>query len=102
MKVYDQPIIIEKIDEETEKWVEVFSIHAEVNKGKSDSEYLSAGAVRAKKLRTFDIRFFKAIEAIEDNTQNYRIIFKGIPFNVIDYDDYKSEHKNVRLLGAAY
>lgn len=103
-RIYDKPIIIEKIDELTEKWQPVFDkpLHAHINKTKSDNEYLNAGAIQAKKNRTFEVRYFKALEAIENNLQRYRVIYEGVPYNIEDYDDYMDEHKTVKLLGVSY
>ena len=101
-KPFDRPITVEKIDEVTERWEPVFNLHARINKTKSTNEYLNAGAVQGKKNLTFEVRYFKALEAIDDNTQLYRILYQGVPFNVADYDDFKLEHKTVKLPGVSY
>jgi SPP1 family predicted phage head-tail adaptor len=100
-KPFDRPITIEKRDEVTEKWAPEFNLHARINKAKSNSEYLNAGAVQGKRNLTFEVRYFKALEAIDDNTQLYRILYQGVPFNITDYDDFKLEHKTVKLLGVS-
>ena len=101
-KVFDKPIIIQQIDELTEDWVDVFKLHAHINKTKSDSEYLNAGAVQGKKNITFEVRFFKLLEGISFNLQSYRIVYQGVPFNIVDYDDFMEQHKTVKLLGVSY
>lgn len=101
-KPFDRPITIEKRNEVTELWEVVFKLHARINKAKSNNEYLSAGAVQGKKNFTFEVRYFKALEQIDGNTQLYRILYQGVPFNVTDYDDFKLEHKTVKLLGVSY
>lgn len=100
-KPFDRPITIEKIDEVTERWEPKFNLHARINKAKSNNEYLNAGAVQGKKNLTFEVRYFKDLEPIGDNTQLYRILYRGVPFNIQDYDDFKLEHKTVKLLGVS-
>lgn len=99
---FNKLITIQKIDELTEEWEDVFNVHCRVNKSKSDSEYTNAGAIQAKRSLVFEIRYFKQLEAISYNTQAYRVLFQDIPFNIEDFDDYKLQHKTVKLLGVSY
>ena len=101
-KPYDKPIIIQKINESTEDWEDVFNVHASINKAKSDSEYLKAGAVQDKRSLVFEIRYFADLEAISFNIQSYRILFQGVPYDIKDFDDFMLRHKTVKLLGVSY
>ena len=101
-KVFDRPIIIQKINELTETWDDLYSVHASINKAKSDNEYLNAGAIHAKRTLVFEVRYFKDLEDISLNTQYYRISYQGIPYNIADYDDFMLLHKTVNLLGVSY
>lgn len=101
-RIYDKPITIQKINEATETWEDVFKVHASINKAKSDSEYLNAGAVRATKSLTFEVRYFAILEDISLNLQSYRVLYQGVPYNLVDYDDYMLLHKSVKLLGVSY
>lgn len=101
-RVFDKPIIIQKRDEKTEKWVDMWSIHSRVNKSKGDDEYLNGGAVQGKRSLTFEVRYFKALEDIGYNIQNYRIVFDAIPFDIKDYDDFMLNHKAVKLSAVSY
>lgn len=98
-KVYNRPISIQRINELTEKYEEIFHCHASVNKATDDNEYLRAGAIQAKRKLVFEIRYFPDLEAISLNTQLYRIVFGGVSYNVTSYDDYLLRHKTVKLLG---
>ena len=100
-KVFDKPITILKLDELTEKYSPVFNLHASINKAKSDSEYLNAGAIQGKKTLTFEVRYFDALEDISLNTQSYRILFAGTQYDITDYDDFMLRHKTVKLLGVS-
>lgn len=101
-KLFDRPITIQKLNELTEDWEDAFTIHASINKTKANNEYLTAGAVQGKRNLTFEVRYFAALEDISVNTQIYRIVLQGAPFNIVDYDDYKLQHKTVKLLGVSY
>ena len=102
-KTYDRPIIIQKITD-TETWENVFDkpIHASINKAKADNEYLNAGAIQSQKSLLFEVRYFADLEPISFDTQSYRILFQGVPFNIVDYDDYMLKHKTVKILGVSY
>ena len=101
-KTFDRPIIIQKIDEVTEKWRDVYKIHAFVNKAKSDNEYLDAGAIRSQRSLVFEMRYFKDLEDVSFNIQSYRIVFNGVEYNIVDYDDFGLQHKTVKILGVSY
>ena len=100
--LFDRPIIIQKINELTEDWEDVYKLHAAINKAKANNEYLNAGAIQGKISIVFEVRFFKNLESISNDMQSYRIIYDGTPYNIIDYDDYKFLHKTVKLSGVSY
>lgn len=102
MTPFDRPITIQKIDEKTETWADAYKVHARINKAKTDSEYLSAGAVQGKKALTFEIRYFKNIEDISFNLSMYRVLYNGVPYDINDYDDFMLKHKTVKLVGVSY
>ena len=98
-KTYNRPISIQRINETTELWEDVYNLHAYVNKASDDNEYLNAGAIQSKRKLVFEIRYFADLEAISFNTQLYRVVFGGVAYNVTSYDDYLLQHKTVKLLG---
>lgn len=99
--VYDKPIIIQKRNENTERWEDWKTLHARVNKS-GGSEYLNAGAEQSQSSKVFELRYLKALEDIDANRGLYQIVYKGRPYNIKDYDDYLEEHKTVKLLGVSY
>lgn len=101
-RLFDRPIYIQKIDSITENWTDVFKVHANINKSKSDDEYLSGGAIQGKRNLTFEIRYFAALEDIALNIQSYRIVYQGVPYDIQDYDDFMLQHKTVKILGVSY
>ncbi|MBQ3513430.1 MAG: phage head closure protein [Lachnospiraceae bacterium] len=96
--IFDKLIIIQKMNESTEQWADVFTPHAKVNKTKG-SEYLSAGANQSKSTRIFELRYFKALEDIDQNRGLYRVIYRGNVYNIVDYDDFQERHETVKLQG---
>ena len=101
-KVFDRSIIIQQINEITEDWEDVYTVHACINKATSDNEYLNAGAIQGKKNLTFEVRYFAGLEDISLNLQCYRILFQNVPYDIKDYDDFMLQHKTVKLLGVSY
>lgn len=99
--VYDKPIIIQKINEDTEIWEDLFTLHARVNKS-GGSEYLNAGANQSRSSRVFEIRYFKDLEDIDENRGIYRIVYRDRFYNITDYDDYLEQHKTIKLSGVSY
>lgn len=101
-KVFDKPITIQKLNSKAKRWEDLYKVHASINKSKSDGEYLSAGAVQAKKNLTFEVRYFSGLEDISLNLQVYRILYRKVPYNIVDFDDFLLKHKTVKLLGVSY
>ena len=97
---FDKPIVIQKVDEATEKWADVFNLHAKVNKT-GGSEYVSGGANQSKSNLTFEVRYFKSLEDIDFNRGLYRIVYRNHIFNITDYDDYLQKHETVKLVGVS-
>lgn len=95
---FDKPITIQAVDEVTEKWTDLYKLHARVNKS-NGSEYLKAGAVQSKVTKVFEVRYFKALERIDGDTGSYRILYRDRIYNITDYDDFQEEHKTIKLLG---
>ena len=101
-KTYDRPIIIQKINEVTEIWEDVFKVHASINKARADNEFLNGGAIQGKRNLTFEVRYFAGLEDISLNIQSYRVLYQGVPYDIKDFDDYMLKHKSVKILGVSY
>lgn len=101
-KAYDRPITIQRMDENTEKWEDICTRHAYINKARADAEYLAGGAVQGHRTLTFELRYYPGIEHIGANMQNHRIMYAGKPYNITDYDDFGEKHINVKMAGVSY
>lgn len=98
--IFDKPIKIQKMDEATETWRNLYTLHARVNKTQG-TEATTSGATRSKVSRTFEVRYFKALEDIAMATQIYRIEYRDQVYNIVDYDDYMESHQTVKLVAEA-
>lgn len=98
--IFDKPIIIQKIDEDTEKWTDLLRLRASINKSKG-SEYLSSGAIQSTRELVFSIRYCPPLKDIPLNTQLYRIIYDSVIYDVMDYDDFMEKHKIIKLFGSS-
>ncbi|MGX4598961.1 phage head closure protein [Faecalimicrobium sp. JNUCC 81] len=96
--VYNKPILIQKLDEDTEEWSDYLNLHASINKSKG-SEYLSSGVLQSSQELVFQVRYCPPLKEISLNTQSYRINFDNCIYNIVDYDDYMLKRKSIKLLG---
>lgn len=97
----DGKIEVYKLNEKTERYEFCFSCFANINKHGTGGEYLIAGAVKDKVSYIFKVRYFTKTVAIWREVQKYRIKYNNKFFNVVDYDDFLNQHKEIRLLGVA-
>ena len=96
------PVTIQHQNPDTEEWTDLLKLHAtKVNKT-SGGETFSAGREQYRPRLTFEFRWCKVLEALRYATQNYRIMYQGHSFNIVDYDDFMEQHLTVKLVGEAY
>lgn len=98
--VFNKPIEFLIWDEDTENWTHYRNAHASINK-KGGTEYLSSGAEQSKQTKVFEARYCKQLAEIELDTQSYAIAYNGATYDITDYDDFKEQHKTIKLLGVA-
>ena len=98
---YDKPITIQRINESTEEWADLWSLHARINK-RTGSEFVEGGANMSQSVKTFEVRYFAGLDVLDYNRGLYRIVYKGHYYNIVDYDDYQEKHLNVKLKAVMY
>lgn len=98
---YDKPIVIQKIDQDTEEWSDLWPLHARINKT-TGTEFVEAGADRSQSTKTFELRYFTELEDVDFNRGLYRIMYRDHAYNIVDYDDYMEKHQTVRLKAVSY
>lgn len=100
---YPHMIVLQKRDDGTGKWPDGGDrYHAKINKASDKNEYLSAGAVQSQSKLVFTLRYCKAVAAIRGSTQLYRILYGGLLYKIVDFDDYREQHREIKLLGVSY
>jgi SPP1 family predicted phage head-tail adaptor len=98
---FDKPIVIQKIDQDTEEWSDLWPLHARINKT-TGTEFVEAGADRSQSTKTFELRYFTELEDVDFNRGLYRIMYRDHAYNIVDYDDYMEKHQTVRLKAVSY
>jgi SPP1 family predicted phage head-tail adaptor len=98
---FDKPIVIQKIDQDTETWSDLWPLHARINKT-TGTEFVEAGADRSQSTKTFELRYFTELEDVDFNRGLYRIMYRDHAYNIVDYDDYMEKHQTVRLKAVSY
>ena len=98
---FDKPIVIQKIDQDTEEWSDLWPLHARINKT-TGTEFVEAGADRSQSTKTFELRYFTDLEDVDFNRGLYRIMYRDHAYNIVDYDDYMEKHQTVRLKAVSY
>ncbi|MBE5934679.1 MAG: hypothetical protein E7262_02660 [Lachnospiraceae bacterium] len=97
-----RPIMIQKLDKESKKWISLNKkIHANVNKAKDGSQYLSSSSQQSSVVKKFSMKYSKELSDIQFKRASYRIVFDGVIYNIEDYDDYQEEHITIQLLGVS-
>ena len=99
--VFDRPIIMQKLNEDTESWEDYLFLHCRLNKS-SSKEYLNVGAIQSTSSLIFEVRYCPLLKDVYLNTQFYRIVYDGNNYNITDYDDFQFKHKTVKFLGVSY
>lgn len=96
--VFNKPIVIQKWNEDAQGWEIYFTCHARVNTSKATTN-LDGGTLYGRNKTNFDVRFCKAVSMIEFDTQLYRIVYKNVVYDLVEYDDYMEQHRTVKLKG---
>lgn len=90
-------IKIQKLNTETEEWQEYYSCFAEVNKA-SGKEYFNAKTNITQNTFNFKVRFIDKLSKIIFNTSEYRIVYQGNVFNIINVDDKQEKHLKITFV----
>lgn len=82
-------------------WEDYLACHVLDANPKRSREFQEAGGEQATQTVTFVLRWRKALEAVEYDMPDFRIVWRGHEFDVRGYDDYKYRHMKVTLEGVA-
>lgn len=97
-----ESIEIQKRDQETGGWSTYYRARlVQANKNRSTESVLAGGEQDSEHV-TFRLRWVKALEPIEFDKPNYRVVWHGGYFDIRGYDDYMYQHRKVDLRCASY
>ena len=83
-------------------WLPHLRMHLlQANKTKS-SEYVTAGGEQASSSVTFRVRWNKHLPDIERDMPRYRIIWRGVVYDIRGVDDFMYRRISVDIVGVAY
>lgn len=99
--VYDKPVTLQRQVAGTGAWEDVQSLHAEVNKNISQQFY-SPENERVRQRLVFKIRYNPTLESVRNALQDYRMVYRGQHYELVDYDDYKEHRRGIKLTGELY
>lgn len=99
--VYDKPVTLQRQVAGTGAWEDVQSLHAEVNKNISQQNY-SPENERVRQRLVFKIRYNPTLESVRNALQDYRMVYRGQHYELVDYDDYKEHRRGIKLTGELY
>lgn len=99
--VYDKPVTLQRQVAGTGAWEDVQSLHAEVNKSISQQNY-SPENDRVRQRLVFKIRYNPTLESVRNALQDYRMVYRGQHYELVDYDDYKEHRRGIKLTGELY
>ncbi len=97
---FDKLVEILQYDEKSDRYGYFLEIHAKVNFVKSEeNESNNSNSVKTK--ISVEARYSNILNELFNNTQHYRIRFKGISFNIISFDNFMFENKTIKLTGVS-
>lgn len=99
--VYDKPVTLQRQVAGTGAWEDAQSLHAEVNKSISQQNY-SPENDRVRQRLVFKIRYNPTLESVRSALQDYRMVYRGQHYELVDYDDYKEHRRGIKLTGELY
>lgn len=98
MASYNLPILIQKLNLDTEIWEDYYSTHANINKT-GGKEYVNASTNISSSTYNFKIRYCEKIDDLLFNTQIYRIVYDSRCFDIKNVDRFFENKSEVTIIG---
>ncbi|WP_305084725.1 head-tail adaptor protein [uncultured Dubosiella sp.] len=98
---FDKLIEIQHRDEASEVWEPYKKKLASINRTGGAESY-SNGAEKIHNRLTFEIRYDPGLFDLCPDPGSYRIVYRGLSFNLVSYDDYFEAHETIKLVGESY
>lgn len=98
MANYNKPILIQKLNADSEKWEDYFKTHAIINKS-NGKEYFNASTNISSSTYNFKVRYCNNIDPLIFNTEIYRIVYNTRCFNIKNVDRYLESVSEITIVG---
>lgn len=98
MASYKFPILIEKLNEDTEKWEEYYSTHANINKV-GGKEYTQASTNISNSTFHFKVRYCNKMKEVIYNTEKYRVVYDNRCYDIKNADRYGENKTELTIIG---
>lgn len=98
MASYNRPILIQKLDEDTEKWSDYYPTHANVNKA-SGKEYFNASTKISNSTYNFKVRYCEKLKELLFNTEIYRVVYESRCYDIKNVDRYAESKTELTIIG---
>lgn len=98
MASYKFPIKIQKLNEDTEKWEEYYSLHANINKV-GGKEYEQASTNISNSTFNFKIRYCEKMKEVIFNTEIYRVVYDNRCYDIKNVDRYGETKTELTISG---
>lgn len=96
------PVMLQRLDTETETWADVRKLHAVKINRKAGAETFDAGAGQYHLSLVFRFAWSRVIEQLRYDPQHYQLVYQGHAFNITGYDDYMESHIYADITGVCY
>ena len=98
MASYNKPILIQKLDVDTEKWSDYYSTHANINKA-SGKEYFNASSNISSSTYNFKVRYCEKLKELLFNTEIYRVVYESRCYDIKNVDRYGENKNELTIIG---
>lgn len=100
-EVFDKPVTLQKQLTETGTWETVRVLHADINKSVTAQHFEADNDCLIDRM-AFKLRYGSWMEDIRNNLPDYRFIYFGKHYELVDYDDYRESRSVIKITGERY
>lgn len=98
MASYKFPILIEKLNENAEKWEEYYHTRANINKV-GGKEYEQASTNISNSTFNFKVRYCEKMKEVIFNTEIYRVVYDNRCYDIKNVDRYAENKTELTIIG---
>lgn len=98
MASYNTPILIQKLDVDTEKWGDYYPTHANINKA-SGKEYFNVSSNISSSTYNFKVRYCEKLKELLFNTEIYRVVYESRCYDIKNADRYGESKTELTIIG---